>query len=130
MPNTVVWHELQTRQPDKAKAFYESVFAWDGATDENGYVTYLANGRTQAGMITMDENWGPEIPAYWSVYFKVEDVKAKAALAQKLGGTVMVLPTEARTMGIFAVIQDPQGGVFNIMSFKGPVDPPPGYEKA
>jgi hypothetical protein len=130
MPNTLVWNELQTRQPDKVRAFYESVFDWGSAADENGYVTYQVDGRTHAGMITMDENWGPEIPANWSVYFMVEDVAAKAELAQKLGGSVMVPPTEAGAMGIFAVIQDPQGGVFNIMSFKGPVDPPPGYEKA
>ncbi|MAT97653.1 MAG: hypothetical protein CL608_10960 [Anaerolineaceae bacterium] len=130
MPNALVWNELQTRQPETVKKFYESVFDWNSAEDENGYVAYMENGRIHAGMITMDENWGPEIPANWSVYFMAEDVAAKAELAQKLGGTVMVPPTEAGAMGIFAVIQDPQGGVFNIMSFKGPVDPPPGYEKA
>ncbi|MCA9957211.1 MAG: VOC family protein, partial [Anaerolineales bacterium] len=130
MPNTVVWNELQTRQPAAAKAFYESVFDWGSAADKSGYVTFAVDGRIQAGMITMDENWGPEIPANWSVYFMVEDVAAKAELAQKLGGNVMVPPTQAGEMGIFAVIQDPQGGVFNIMSFSGPVDPPPGYEKA
>ena len=130
MPNAVVWNELQTRQPTAAKAFYESVFDWGSAADKSGYVTFAVDGRIQAGMITMDENWGPEIPANWSVYFMVEDVAAKAELAQKLGGNVMVPPTQAGEMGIFAVIQDPQGGVFNIMSFSGPVDPPPGYEKA
>jgi predicted enzyme related to lactoylglutathione lyase len=130
MPNTLVWNELETRQPEAAKGFYEAVFGWTNVTDENGYVIYKADGRMQAGMITMDENWAPEIPNNWSVYFMVEDVAAKAALAQELGGKVMVPPTQAGEMGIFAVIQDPQGGVFNIMSFKGPVDPPPGYEKA
>jgi len=30
-------------------------------------------------------------------------------------------------MGQFAVVQDPQGGVFTIMQFDGPVDPPPGF---
>lgn len=129
-PNTLVWNELQTRQPDKVKPFYEDVFGWNSATDENGYVAFMETGRVHAGLIAMDENWWPEVPANWSIYFMVEDVAAKAELAQKLGGTVMVPPTEAGAMGIFAVIQDPQGGVFNIMSFKGPVDPPPGYEKA
>ncbi len=130
MPNTLVWNELQTRQPEAAKAFYETVFGWTSAADENGYVTFAADGRMQAGMITMDDNWGPEVPHNWSVYFMVDDVAAKAALAQELGGTVMVPATQAGEMGTFAVIQDPQGGVFNVMSFNGPVDPPPGYEKA
>lgn len=93
-------------------------------------MTFAVDGRTQAGMITMDGNWGPEVPNNWSVYFMVEDVAAKAVLAEELGGSIMVPPTPAGAMGIFAVIQDPQGGVFNVMSFNGPVDPPPGYEKA
>jgi uncharacterized protein len=130
IPNTVVWNELQTRQPEEAKAFYAAVFGWDNAADENGYVTYQANGRTHAGMITMDENWGPEIPDNWSVYFMVEDVAAMSARAEALGGMIMVPDTPAGEMGRFAVIRDPQGGVFNIMSFNGPVDPPPGYERA
>ena len=129
-PNTLVWNELHSRQPDEAKSFYSSVFGWTDEADENGYVTFRANGRMHAGMITMDENWAPEIPNNWSVYFMVEDVAAKAALAQELGGTVMLPPTQAGEMGIFSVLQDPQGGVFNIMSFSGPVDPPPGYERA
>ncbi|WP_420628907.1 VOC family protein [Candidatus Leptofilum sp.] len=130
MPNTLVWNELQTREPEAAKVFYQSVFGWTNAADENGYVTFSADGRMQAGMITMDENWGPEIPNNWSVYFMVKDVAAKVAQAEALGGKVMVPPTQAGEMGIFAVIADPQGGVFNVMSFNGPIDPPPGYEKA
>lgn len=130
MPNTLVWNELQSRQPDAAKAFYESVFGWESKADANGYVSFMADGRMQAGMITMDENWGPDIPNNWSVYFMVEDVAAMSARAVELGGTLMVPDTPAGEMGRFAVISDPQGGVFNIMSFKGPVDPPPGYERA
>jgi len=130
MPNTLVWNELQSRQPDEAKAFYKSVFGWASKSDENGYVTFAVDGRIQAGMITMDENWGPDVPNNWTVYFMVEDVDGKSALAQELGGMVMVPATQAGEMGRFAVIRDPQGGMFTIMSFSGPVDPPPGYERA
>lgn len=130
MPNTLVWNEMQSRQPDAAKSFYETIFGWTSAADENDYVTFAVDGRMQAGMITMDENWGPEVPNNWSVYFMVEDVAASAARAQELGGTVMVPPTPAGATGIFSVIQDPQGGVFNVISFSGPVDPPPGYDRA
>lgn len=91
---------------------------------------FSVDGRMQAGMITMDENWGAEVPNSWAVYFMVEDVAAKSAQAAALGGTVMVPATKVGEMGLLAVIQDPQGGVFTVMSFNGPVDPPPGYEKA
>lgn len=127
MPNTLVWNELQTRQPDKAKAFYNAVFGWTGEADESGYVVLEQNGRRHAGMITMDDNWPPEVPNNWTTYFMVEDVDAKIALAQKLGGNVLVPATQAGALGIFSVLQDPQGGAFTIMSFNGPIDPPPGY---
>ena len=60
----------------------------------------------------------------------VDDVAAKASQAEDLGGSILVPPSKAGEVGIFAVVKDPQGGVFNVMSFNDPVDPPPGYEKA
>ncbi|MCP4418200.1 MAG: VOC family protein, partial [Chloroflexi bacterium] len=127
IPNTLVWNELQTRQPDEAKAFYNTVFGWTGEADENGYVVYEQNGRQHAGMMAMDENWPPEVLNSWSTYFMVEDVAAKVATAQGLGGNVLVPPTPAGEIGIFSVLQDPQGGAFTIITFSGPVDSPPGY---
>ena len=44
-----------------------------------------------------------------------------------MGGVIHVPPTHTGTVGRFAVIGDPQGGVFTSMEFDGPVDPPPGY---
>ncbi len=41
---------------------------------------------------------------------------------------VMAPPAQAGEIGRFAVVQDPQGGVFTVMQFSGPVDPPLGAE--
>lgn len=125
-PGTLVWNELQTRDTESAQKFYGHVFGWTGDVDESGYVTVLADGRRHAGMIPMDENW-EGVPPNWSVYFHVEDVEASAAKAQELGGKLLVPVTPAGEIGRFAVVQDPQGAVFNIIEFKGPADPPPGY---
>ena len=51
---------------------------------------------------------------------------AKVAKVSELGGSILVPLTAAGEMGKFAVVQDPQGGVFTIMQFNGPGDPPPG----
>jgi predicted enzyme related to lactoylglutathione lyase len=125
MPNTLVWNELQTRDPEAAKAFYAATFGWTDSSDPNGYVMYSVDERVQAGMITMDETWGP-VPPNWSVYFMVDDVDAAAEKVKELGGNIMVPPVAAGEMGRFAVVQDPQGGVFTVMTFNGPVDTPPG----
>jgi len=124
--NTLVWNELQTRDADAAKAFYASVFGWESITDESGYVMFAQDGRRQAGMMQMDENWG-DAPPNWAVYFLVEDVDTALEQAQKAGGNIIVPSTPAGDMGRFAVVQDPQGAVFSIIYFSGPVDPPPGY---
>jgi predicted enzyme related to lactoylglutathione lyase len=127
MPNTLVWNELQTRDPDRAKAFYQTVFDWEDSSDENGYVMFGENGRVHSGMITMDESWG-DMPPSWAVYFMVDDVTKAAERAKELGGTLLAPPTPAEEMGKFSVVQDPQGGIFTIMEFSGPVDLPPGHE--
>ena len=125
-PNALVWNELQTRDKEGARAFYRSVFGWGDNEDESGYVTYAVDGRVQAGMLQMDENFPDYVPANWMPYFMVEDVEATAAKAQELGGTLMMPPHEAGQMGTFTVIQDPQGAVFTAMQFNGPTDTPPG----
>lgn len=125
MPNALIWNELQTRDAVAAEAFYVHVFGWTTARDSSGYVLFAQDGRTQAGMMQMDDSWGP-VPPNWSVYFMVENVEDKVAQARELGGNVLVPPTQAGDMGRFAVLQDPQGGVFTVMQFSGPADPPPG----
>lgn len=127
MPNTLVWNELQTRDSEGAKAFYSAVFDWTYETDPNGYNLCQQNGRTQAGILQMDESWGDQIPNNWTVYFMVADLDASGAKVKELGGNVLVPATPAGELGKFSVVQDPQGGAFVIMQFSGPVDPPPGY---
>ena len=74
----------------------------------------------------MDENWPAGVPSNWAVYFGVDDIHATVAKAQALGGQVMVPPTPAGAVGVFAVIQDPQGAVFTAIQMNMPGDPPPG----
>ena len=126
IPNTLVWNELQTPDKDGSLAFYGAVFGWTHDSDPTGYVMFKAGDRIQAGMMQMDESWGP-VPPNWSVYFMVEDVDAAVAKVGELGGNVLVPPTAAGEMGRFSVVQDPQGGAFTVMRFEGPVDAPPGY---
>lgn len=125
MANTVVWTELQTRDIESAKRFYTSIFDWQFDVDPGNYVMLKTNNRVHAGMMQIDATWG-DVPNNWQVYFMVSDVDAATEKARELGGNVLNGPVAAGEMGRFSVIQDPQGGVFTIMQFNGPVDPPPG----
>lgn len=126
IPDTLIWNELVTPAVDAARAFYGAVFGWTYEVSGEGYVLAAVDGRVQAGMMAMDESWG-DVPPHWSVYFLVEDVDAAVARAGELGGAVPVPATAAGEGGRFAVLQDPQGGVFSVMESDEAPPPPPGY---
>lgn len=126
IPSTLTWNELQTRELDSAKEFYGKVFGWTYEENDGGYQSVAADGRVQAGMMAIDDSWGP-VPNNWTAYFLVEDVDAAAAKAQELGGTITVPVSEAGDIGRMVYLQDPQGAMLALIEYKGDASPPPGY---
>lgn len=117
-PGTLCWNELTTRDPAAAKAFYPAVFGWSTTDQQMGPATYTEwklGDRTVAGMMPMDDNWPSEVPSHWMAYFAVADTDASATRAQELGGTISVPPTDIPP-GRFAVLNDPHGAVFSIIT--------------
>jgi uncharacterized protein len=118
-PGSFSWTELATRDTDAARLFYESVFGWQARRFEEwetGEYTlwHLGNDRI-GGMVRMDERWPAGIPDHWMVYFAVEDPDATACRVEELGGKVSVEPTDT-PLGRFAVLTDPHGASFSIIS--------------
>jgi predicted enzyme related to lactoylglutathione lyase len=77
-------------------------------------------------MMQWDDAWG-ELYPNWSVYFMVDDIDASTQKAKSLGGAVHVEKRAAGEMGVFSVVGDPQGAIFTMIQFNGPVDAPPGH---
>ena len=118
-PGTVSWVELLTRDPRGAEPFYVEVFGWKAETDPDGdggptYTMFRLDDDQVAGMMMMPDEVPAEVPAYWSVYFGVEDLEATVARTTALGGSVIAPPMEAGG-GRFTVLEDPQGAVFGIL---------------
>jgi predicted enzyme related to lactoylglutathione lyase len=113
------WSELNSRDTEKAAAFYEAVFGWkaETSTEPMQYTQFLLDGRSVAGMLDMTGRVPDDIPAHWLVYFGSDDVDAHVATAREAGGTVYVEPMDIPT-GRFAVLGDPQGAFFAV--FKMP----------
>ena len=63
----------------------------------------------------MDENWPEGVAPRWVAYFAVADCDAAAVRAAELGGQVAVPPAYAPP-GRLAVITDPQGAAFTIVT--------------
>ncbi len=118
-PGTACWHELRTHDVDRAGAFYTSLFGWTGATQSLGgpspYTMFMAGETHIGGMQVMDAGAGP-VPPHWMIYFSVKDCDKSAAKGKKLGGNVMVPPTDIPGIGRFAQIADPQGALFSVIA--------------
>jgi predicted enzyme related to lactoylglutathione lyase len=117
--NAVVWNELNTRDPEAAKTFYTDVFGWgfEEQQFETGTYTSLRVGDSPVGgMIDITGRAPEEVPAHWLVYFAVDDTDATAAKATDSGGGVALEPFDISGVGRIAILKDPFGAVFAVMT--------------
>ena len=119
-PGALSWNELNTRDPEAAKAFYGAVFGWDFEDNDMGemgtYATLKLGGDMVGGMLDMAGRGVPEeIPAHWQVYFAVENTDATVEQAKQGGGNVMVEPMEVPA-GRFSILTDPHGASFAVIA--------------
>jgi uncharacterized protein len=122
---TLVWNELNVRDPHSVTSFYSQVFGWDFAAMEGApseYHVVMLHGRAIAGVMTMNENFPEHVPTHWLPYFVVENAAATAAACEANGGGVVVPPYETG-MGPMAVLHDPAGAVFAIGAMAETEDP-------
>jgi uncharacterized protein len=119
-PGALSWNELNTRDPEVAKAFYGAVFGWDFKEDDMGemgtYTTLMLGEDMVGGMLDMSERGVPEqVPAHWQIYFAVEDTDATIDQARERGGSVMVEPVDIPA-GRFSILTDPHGASFAVIA--------------
>lgn len=117
-PGAPVWHELHTRDFTRAVEFYETVFGWQtevlGDTPEFRFSTLGSADDAVAGIYDATDEL-PEIePAFWDVYFGVENANESAVRVTELGGTVLEQVTDT-PYGRLAHAVDPTGARFAIM---------------
>jgi uncharacterized protein len=134
------FNDLNTRDPEGAKAFYGAVFGWETlelgsftAWTLPGYAEYLERdnpdlrkGMAAAGapegfadvvasMIPISDDQ-PDTPPHWGVTFAVDDADAAANKATELGGKVILPPMDAPWVRM-TVLADPQGATFVASKF-------------
>jgi predicted enzyme related to lactoylglutathione lyase len=122
-PDAFSWNELMSRDTEAAIEFYGRVLGWAPKVSqdpETPYVEFQLDGRSVAGMMPMvGDQWPAELPDHWMVYFTVTDVDAAAARIPELGGAVSVPPSDIPGVGRFAVVGDPGGAYFSIITMPG-----------
>jgi len=125
-PARVGWCELLAAEPDKAFAFYNTLFGWQRAEAEAGamdsYQLLSAGSRTIGGIFAKRER---EPVSFWLYYFNVEDIDAATKRLKDAGGRIFEGPVEVPGDTWVARCVDPQGATFAIQGKRGR----PGYAR-
>jgi hypothetical protein len=112
MGNPFVHIELETKDLDKSKKFYTSMFDWKlEEIPGMDYTIINVGDGTGGGMMKKPD---PAIPDNWLPYIMVDDVAVSTKKAQTLGATICKDVTEVPNMGWFSVITDPTGATFGL----------------
>jgi uncharacterized protein len=123
VPTAYGWAELNARGLERAIAFYEKVFGWTTSTSPYGegleYTQFEHNGEPIAGALEINPAIPAEVPSYWMVYFIAGDVDSTYRKALDLGAREMVSPQDFPG-GRFAIVSDPQGATFGLMTAPQP----------
>lgn len=127
-----VWYELMTPDPDGAKAFYDAVVGWtidpagmDLPTGGTYRMIKRSDGGNAGGVLGMGQgmidNGGKPV---WIGYIGVPDVDDTVARLTAAGGSVHMPAMDMPGVGRMAMVADPWGATFYVMTPTPPEDDP------
>lgn len=118
----VAWHQLHTRDAERATHVYTELFGWTVSQTvevsdlEGGHRLFsFEQGRPPVGAIANTARW-PGVHVHWLFHFPVDDIEAAVTRVRALGGTAfdpVWLPGAERRL---AGCEDPQGAAFGLLS--------------
>lgn len=115
-----LWFELATARGSLGAAgdFYRRVIGWqiaDSGMEGFAYHLATAEGDMVAGLMEMPDDVAG-MPPGWTIYFGADDADRAVADLTAAGGRVFKGPDDIPGTGRFAVVADPQGVPFGILS--------------
>lgn len=123
---TWTWHELMTADPSAAQRFYTSLLGLKAETwpDPAMQYTILSSASGGLGGIMSPPPGAEGAPSAWMGVVGVPDTDATVARCKELGGAVHNGPFDIPNVGRYAVLADPTGAVFAVMTPTGEGDLP------
>ena len=111
MNGELSFFELGVGDPDRARAFYGSLFGWE-FVDEGGGAT-IETPNIPGGLHGGDAGASPYL------FFRVDDIEAASDRVRELGGEVEMIPGDgteesAAEFGHFRLCRDDQGSSFGL----------------
>ena len=124
-----IWYELITPDPDASKRFYDAVVGWTIEAQPSGAMDYRMIGRNDGGhaggvmRMTEDMQRRGSRPC-WLGYLHVSDVDAAVRAVQDDGGSSFMPPWDIPGVGRIAMVADPDGAPFYVMTPTPPAGQP------
>ena len=115
-PGCMVWNELASPDPARARDFFAELLGWTVEPEESGYGVIRLNGALNGGIRPPQD----AEPTHWLVYFTVGSCDDAIAAIREAGGGVIAGPFDT-PVGRVAAVGDPQGAAFAL--YQGEVDP-------
>jgi predicted enzyme related to lactoylglutathione lyase len=129
-----IWYELTTTDQDEAEAFYRAVVGWktaDAGQPGLRYTILSAGDRGMGGLTALPAE-AREAGARpgWLGYVGVPDTDAAARRIARAGGAIQRAPDDIPGVGRFAVVADPGGAPFMLLTPLPRQDAPPPADPA
>jgi uncharacterized protein len=115
-PGCMVWNELASPDPARARDFFAELLGWTVEPEESGYGVIRRGGALNGGIRPPQDGE----PTHWLVYFTVESFDDVMTAIREAGGSVIAGPFDT-AVGRVAAVADPQGAAFAL--YEGQVDP-------
>lgn len=107
------WNELTTRDPERAKRFYQDTIGWsfEGMPMPDGGTYWVASigGTPVAGLFPTNRPGCEAIPEGWLPYLAVDDVDARVKKAVAAGAKLMRPIFDVPNVGRIALLTEPGG---------------------
>ncbi len=116
---TFCWNELNVRDVEAAKQFYQDTLGWtfEGKDMGSGIYWLASSGNKMvAGLHAMACANNPDMPSNWLPYIAVDDVDARVERATALGATLLLPACDVPDVGRIAILREPTGATVGWMT--------------
>ncbi|OEV05203.1 hydrolase [Streptomyces oceani] len=124
-PGGYAWAEVHTREVSAVDAFYQRVFGFGSEDEPDGqdpeFRIWVPRGErideehAVLGRAVIGAEEPAELPAHFLTYFRVRDCAEASRTTVRLGGRVMLPPTDTPYLR-YAILADDQGARFAVLT--------------
>lgn len=117
MPSPVVFFQIATANPARAREFYSQLFDWEFSDTGNALTPIAINPKGPADFDPTGTflQLPAGAPPYVGIFVRVDDLRATVAKAEGLGARVLLPVTQTPTGTHVAIIRSPEGHTIGIV---------------